>query len=61
MASRKWDWKDLNPSPDVSGGFAEQRSEEAKRLFEERRAQMIQSQREANARARRGEDPLQED
>ncbi len=53
MASRKWDWKDLNPSPDVSGGFAEQRSEKDQRRWEENRAQMIQAQREANARARR--------
>jgi hypothetical protein len=61
MSLRKLNLKDLNPSPEVSGGFAEQRSEEKQRLFEERRAQMIQSMREANSRARRGEDPLQED
>jgi regulator of protease activity HflC (stomatin/prohibitin superfamily) len=56
MSLRKLNLKDLNPSPDVSGGFAEQRSEEDQRRWEENRAQMIQAQREANARARRGED-----
>jgi hypothetical protein len=61
MAIGKVDGKDLNPHFDDFAGFAEQRSEEKQRLFEERRAQMIQSMREANSRARRGEDPRQED